>query len=100
MAYLHCHTCDWEQDDFWDKRYNPITKLWRDFKEFGRPRFINIDLEGKGCKDVFSWRILWWEIKKEIKVVYGMKWWTYESFKKDRENAVCPKCGDQNFDID
>ena len=32
MAYLHCHSCEWQQDDFWNNVYNPIRYLlnWED----------------------------------------------------------------------
>jgi hypothetical protein len=31
-AYVHCHTCEWSQDDFWSKDYNPVRFLlnWED----------------------------------------------------------------------
>jgi hypothetical protein len=28
MAFLHCHNCDWSQDDFWEPNgYNPLAGL-------------------------------------------------------------------------
>jgi hypothetical protein len=24
MAYVHCHKCNWQQDDFWHRGYNPV----------------------------------------------------------------------------
>jgi len=65
MAYIHCHSCDWSQDDFWDFKihkygwydgynlfkkygwgYNPIKMLIDDFKHWGFPRWISFDSEG------------------------------------------------------
>lgn len=43
MAYLHCHSCCWSQDDFWSKRYNPLTKLCSKIKWLGIPRLIEFD---------------------------------------------------------
>ena len=49
---------------------------------------------------VFSWQWLWLELVAEWKNIQHMKWWTWKSWKKARDNAVCPKCGERNFDID
>jgi hypothetical protein len=43
MAYLHCHACGWSQDDFWNWRYNPLTKLWDCAKWLIRPRWMELD---------------------------------------------------------
>lgn len=97
MAYLHCHTkaCGWSQDDFWDRKYNPLTKLWTDIRFFGFPRII----KNEGHR-TFSWTILILEIAREVRNFYKMKWWTFESWRKARATAVCPKCGLRNWDID
>lgn len=49
---------------------------------------------------VYSWAWLWLELVAEWKNIKRMKWWTWKSWKKTRDNAVCPKCGLRNFDID
>ncbi len=121
MAYLHCHTksCGWSQDDFWTRRYNPFTKLWSDIKWLIRPRIMEMDdwyvddlikytnvllwrfrVEFNGQARVFSWQWLWLEFRREIKSVRRQKWWTWKSWKKERDAAVCPKCGLRDFDID
>lgn len=117
MAYLHCHACDWAQDDFWTRRYNPLTKFWDDIKWLWKPRFIAFDVgtfhdligytwvpvlrwkSKKGTK-CFSWNWLLLELVKEIKVGLEQKWWTWEGWKKSKDTATCPKCGKQAFDID
>jgi hypothetical protein len=102
MAYLHCHTkgCRWSQDDFWDKRYNPLTKLWSDIRWLVRPRIMTFGEEAYGRTRIFSWHVLILEIAKEIRNVRRMKWWTLESWKRAKDTAVCPKCGLRNWDID
>ena len=119
MAYLHCHSCDWSQDDFYTKRYNPLTKIWDDIKWLWKPKIISLqqdivdDLVGYTHVPVlrwqdsdwsgyrfFSWNWLLLELVKDIRVAYRTKWWTWKSWKKARDTAVCPKCGDRNFDID
>ena len=49
---------------------------------------------------VFSWSWLWVELVREWKNIKRQKWWTYNSWIKARDTAVCPKCGLRNFDID
>lgn len=53
MAYLHCHCCDWSQDDFWSLKYNPLTTLWEDIKWLCKPRWFN--LEGFIIEDIVNW---------------------------------------------
>jgi len=49
---------------------------------------------------VFSWQWLKVEWVKNWRSFRHMEWWTWKSWKKARDNAVCPKCGERNFDID
>ena len=118
MAYLHCHSCDWSQDDFYSKSYSLWTKMLADAKWLWKPRFFTLDtyiikdlIEYTGVKvwtketvkgqtKVFSWN--WWmlEIVKDIKNYHNTKWKTWEAWKKAKDTAVCPQCGDTNFDID
>jgi len=102
MAYLHCHTkgCHWSQDDFWHRKYNPLTKLWSDIRWLWKPRMMKFDREAYGRLHIFSWHALVLEIAKEAHNVCQMKWWTWESWKRAKDTAVCPKCGQRNWDID
>lgn len=118
MSYLHCHSCDWSQDDFYSKTYNPITKIIDSIKEYIRPRIIEWDsgfirndfpklvkythvpviIINNKC---FSWNWMLLDIVRDFKSMFKQKWWTYKSFKKAYDKgAVCPKCGKRNFDID
>jgi hypothetical protein len=117
MAYLHCHTrdCDWSQDDFWTRRYNPITKLWSDINWLWKPRWISFDewmlndlraivpvwTKHHRCGQVFihSWNMLLVEALKEVRVAFGMRWWTWEAWKKAK-TPHCPVCHKRNFDVD
>jgi len=44
--FVHCVDCDWEQDDFWSKDYNPLKSLldWEenllDFEKLDEPSGI------------------------------------------------------------
>ena len=118
MAYLHCHSCDWSQDDFWDKYYNPLTKIRNDIKWTIKPRVLGFDrymvvemkqycytpifswTNKKGFTCVFSWNWLIVELERDIRSFRHMEWCTSERWNKVKDKAVCPKCGDRNFDID
>lgn len=45
MAFVHCHECDWEQDDFWSlSGYNPFRWFFKyDIPSYWKPRFIGWD---------------------------------------------------------
>jgi hypothetical protein len=117
MAYLHCHSCDWSQDDFWNWKwtlkfwesrpfgYNPLSLIIEDFKRNIKPYYINVDpwfLKETGIKStpVHSWKMLLWNLKRHIKRLFTQRWWTYKSWLKDKDIAYCPCCGKRDFDID
>ena len=122
MAYLHCHNCDWGQDDFWDWKvewsrlhkwsyrpfgYNPLSLVLEDIAEYVRPRYVGLDsfhAEEMGWPNpIFSWRLLRWNLSRHVKQLFTQTWWTYEGFIKDNKagTAKCPGCGSStHFDID
>ena len=128
MAFLHCHNCDWSQDDFWDfsfGRYGywriPFTKIsWSynpiscfmshvfDKKGYWFPRRIQYDrycIEDLGWKraDPHSWWLIWYQFKRMLRKFKRQKWRTEKAFRRDRilKLAYCPSCGSRDhFDID
>ena len=103
MAFLHCHKCNWEQDDFWDKNgYNPFRQdivdwlkecLFRDLmsyydNETGR----EIELSGQ--------EVVARELEQKVRSIRNMHWKTYDEWTKVRDVAKCPKCGQRKWDID
>lgn len=115
MAYVHCHNCDWSQDDFWSfKGYNPIRFFWKNVlwgrSGYWKPRRIEYDssvIKEYGWKrtDPHSWWLLARAIRRIFKDFLHQKWWTYASWKKTVEKngnkwPVCPKCGKPELDID
>ncbi len=125
MAYLHCHTkfCGWSQDDFWDwsfgrhgyfsfgfisMGYNPVS-LWLSYifgqsgnlksrwnNGYIRPRILH----GNRNERTHSWVAAIQVTRKLVRSLFRQRWWTWESWKRARTTAVCPKCGQRNFDID
>ena len=114
MPFLHCHSCNWSQDDFWEKDgYNPFQQYFIDeiknylfekdlitmdinvLKELNLPYI----LENGECK-VEPKDLVLSELKRKIKQIENMQYHTYEDWKESCETAVCPKCGEKNWDID
>ena len=123
MAYLHCHNCDFSQDDFYSRGYNLVTKIWSDIKWLYKPRWIRLDdwilidlvnyakipVHIRICKDdnryVLSWNWLLLEIVKNIKLFFKMKYITWKSWRRAVERnggkwPACPKCNVKALDID
>ena len=105
MSFLHCHSCNWSQDDFYRvDGYNPAEYLKSWMK----------DLCGDNIDEQFSddsnflkengpisrREVIAQEFEKFAKRIRTMKWITYEQWEKDRKSAVCPNCGQKAFDID
>ena len=116
MAYVHCHNCGWEQDDFWDSKYNPVKSLIRCLKENCKPRVVHFDawalesmkvkytpvlvngLHGQG--EVHTWKLIKYHVGSVFFHRFQQQhWWTWESYEKD-PNKQCPKCKHKPLDID
>jgi len=108
MAFLHCESCDWQQDDFYEMDgYNPPKYLssWNDSLCGKRSDKID-ELFSKDSQflrefgPISTREIIAKEYDKYAQRIRGMKWITREQWDRDKDTAVCPKCGDRNFDID
>ena len=123
MAYLHCHNCGWEQDDFWNWKikwdkllkwhsrpfgYNPLSLILEDFVTYRKPRRIKFDKYaaidmGFKSNNIHSWSMLRYNSKRHFRRLFTQKWWTYESWVKDQNAgmAECPGCrSKEDCDID
>jgi hypothetical protein len=105
MAYLHCHTCGWEQDDFYtEDGYNPANSLQSWMKQLCGDKIdepFSDDAEFLRENGNISTReVIAREFDKFARRIRKGKWFTYEQFKKEGSKAVCPNCGNRNFDID
>jgi hypothetical protein len=52
MAYLRCYDCNWGQDDYWNKDYNPFT-----FQS--NQDFIEEMLNAKSLDDIYLYKVRW-----------------------------------------
>ena len=109
MAYVHCHNCPWSQDDFWNKKYNPVRYFLKTDiptwivpchiqadPELVRPNFFTRSLgltrvweEPWGDPDtlvefqsVFTWLILARNFWRRITSLFTQVWWTKTSWAK------------------
>jgi len=105
MSFLHCHSCDWSQDDFYSvDGYNPAEYLKSWMEDLCKD---DIDKQFSNCSEflaengpISKREVIAREFENFAQRIREMKWVTWEQWKKDRDFAVCPKCGDRNFDID
>ena len=114
MAFLHCHSCNWSQDDFWDKDgYSPLKEvlilflkdnLFKD-KIYVDPTFSQDNQDLIVHKDekghyVTGQEYVAHDLMKRARSINNMAVRTYDEWKKVKDTFTCPKCGSKNWDID
>jgi hypothetical protein len=105
MAYLHCHNCDFSQDDFWKESYNPLQFL----KYAWVNKLLSANLDDKFTTDSnfikengdITIRELLakeceWAAEKIRKMVYR----TDKEYREKNPNRICPICKQKTLDID
>lgn len=102
MAYLHCHSCDWEQDDFWGGRDYPIRQ---DTIEWLRDLLLRDTVViSLGCdgpeKETDTREVVAYELERLARRIRNMHVKTEDEFKKIKHIFTCPKCGSKSWDID
>lgn len=114
MSYLHCHACNWCQDDFWSEHgYTPLRRDTIDwlksllFKEkISLDTYLCIEqkipilVENGGICDVDPREFVANELERIAKRIRNMNVKTYEEWNKVEDNWRCPKCGSNKWDID
>jgi hypothetical protein len=107
MSFLHCHTpnCHWEQDDFYSlDGYNPAEYLKSWMEQLCADDVdeqFSTDIQFvKELGPISKREVIAQEFEKFADRIRKMPWVTWEQWERDRETAVCPKCGQRNFDID
>lgn len=107
MAYIHCHTCGWSQDDFYSvDGYNPAKSLkdWNEYlcgsrKEFLDKLFSDDAMFLKENGPLTTREVIAREYEKFAKRIRNMRWITWDQFKND-PHKICPACGVENLDVD
>ena len=96
MAYVYCKKCGWQQDDFWNKTYNPLRFFVTNvIPTYIMPHFYKSDFSGH-IRWYFSWITLFKELWRVINPMryIRQRWWTYNSWKKavKRNGGKWPPC--------
>jgi len=114
MAFLHCHNCGWEQDDFWAKDgYNPLNSLKDDIYldwlfqpkvhsdiEFIHNTGLPYEEDDEGPY-VDGRKMVAYVLRNHADLIENMVVRTDEEFQSIRDTFVCPKCGrGDQLDID
>lgn len=91
--FIHCHRCNWSQDDFWDKSYNPWRFFWRQMFPAWFSRFPNPHCQGVRYRARLIAHDLWHLVNPSR--YWRQRWWTYKAWQKALRNkrGGCPKCG-------
>ena len=108
MSFLHCHTpgCYWEQDDFYSPDGYPLTYLKYSIQELCNLD-NNLEEQYSDCSEFLAENgpislreVIARDFEKFADRIRNMPWPTEEHWKRDKDKAVCPKCGLSNFNID
>lgn len=101
MAYAHCHVCEWQQDDFWCARYNPLRSLlnWEQDLLEGElndqfsddPEFV--DREGAATLREVIAR----ECERAARMIRQMAWRNEVEYRQGQQ--LCPTCS-HPLDVD
>lgn len=108
MAYLHCHSCDFSQDDFWHKGYNPVTCFQDDLDTLlnkDLDRLIKMDSSwlsenGYPPEGVTERELVLFHLRQIEQRIKGMVYRTMDEFKEKNPDGICPQCGARDLDID
>ena len=106
MSYLHCHNCEFSQDDFWHDGYNPVVCFQRDLKELmtgDLDRIVSMDsmwLKERGLDFVTERDLIIYHLDQLKSRISKMKYRTMEEFKIINPDRLCPICGKNELDID
>lgn len=108
MAYIHCHSCDWSQDDFYhEDGYNPARYLlsWMSYlcgskKDRLDDQFSDDAEFVREHGDVTTREVIATNFENFANRIRTMTWVTYEEWEKDPDRWICPKCKNKDLDID
>jgi len=107
MAYLHCHNCNFSQDDYWSESgWNPMKSFEND-----RDALLNGDLDEvvkmdagwlreHGLTSVTRRDLVVLHLRQIIARIEGMVYRTREELRERNPERKCPRCGERALDED
>jgi hypothetical protein len=105
MSFIHCRSCGWSQDDFWDFgrgsywwrwANNPFSLFLSHLRDYGlRPRRLAFDPKFALGPRVHSWRLHVHNLKRMLLGLRRQRWWTRGAWARARRRGFgkCPSCG-------
>lgn len=100
MAYLHCHNCGWENDDFLED-YGGNSGYIKYFLGETLRELVKPDQE---VPYPFTRKQMYKRFIKELKHLYWLnfkqEYKTQVDYEKKNPEHLCPKCGAKELDID
>src|SRR4030042_3643405 len=109
--YLHCHNCDFTQDDYWSESYNPITFLENNYKRklLDEPLYkiteMQRDVKGENgyvfyMEKITNKELIARELENAARRIRKMKFKPREDAKIKNPEWKCPICGKKELDED
>lgn len=107
MAYLHCHNCEFSQDDYWSEDgWNPVKSF-----ESDRDTLLNEDLDeavqmdpqwlrDNRVESVTRRDLVVINLRRIIERVEGMVYRTHDELRERNPDMKCPRCGERELDVD
>jgi len=107
MAYLHCHNCDFSQDDYWSKDgWNPVKSFESDKSTLlneNLDEVVQMDsqwLRDNKMESVTRRELIIYHLRQIIGCVEGMVYRTHEELREKNPEMKCPRCGKRELDVD
>lgn len=107
MAYLHCHNCDFCQDDYWSEDgWNPVRSFEGDKDTLlngNLDEIVQMDsnwLRVHGRESVTRRDLVVFHLRQIISHVEGMVYRTHDELRERNPEMRCPRCGERAMDVD
>jgi len=109
MSYLHCHSCNFNQDDYWsEKGWNPVksfesdldTLLNKDLDEIVKMDAVWLEENGYPKEGVTRRELVLYHLDQIKSRIRKMVYRTPEELKEKNPERLCPKCGKKDLDED
>lgn len=105
MSYLHCHNCNFSQDDFWSENgWNPVKALENWKKDLFSPKidefFTKDSLFISQNGNITLREVIAREYERKARHIRNMVYRTEKEFRDENPNGICPACHQRTLDID
>ena len=98
MAYVHCHNCGWDNDDFLESYggNKGFIKnfLLEDLKNVIKPSYTNKKLTNRR-KHALKFVIH--DIKHLYRLNFKQEYKTFKEYQMKNPERICPKCGKKGW---